>query len=241
MVPVGLVAGALALVLGGCGLLGGHGAGPSGGPAPTAGSPAGPLAACLTASPGPAPTATIAADPAAGAAPADRTADRQAGISYPAYPAPWGPMHTTWTTDRLKLHFATGQDFVAERAADNTPNYALIMSTRVPTAVNDATVDSVRCAGPVVATDVRNDQGYRPLPDERVVAEGDRLVDGHPAWLSVVQLTVHDRRFRSTGELSGVLVVATGHGMAVLVVEVPGVAADRGPVVDQVLSSVSVA
>jgi hypothetical protein len=149
-------------------------------------------------------------------------------------------MATRWVTPRLGLEFVTGQDFVTERSASGVPNYALIMSTRVPTAVNDGTVDSVRCAGPLVATDVRNDQGYRPLPGERVLTEGDRLVDGHPAWLSIVQLTVHDGRFRSGTELSGVLVISTGQGMAALVVEVPGVVSGRDSVVDQVFGAARV-
>jgi hypothetical protein len=233
-----LVALTMVAALPGCGLLPHRGGSPTDGPASGPGAPQGPLAACLTAAPGPSPTATIG--PGSGTVPAARTADRSAGISYPAYPAPWVTMSTTWTTPRLGLHFVTGQSFVAETAASGVPNYALIMSTRVPTAVNDGTVDSVHCAGPVIATDVRNDQGYRPLPGERLLTEGDRLVDGHPAWLSIVELTVHDGRFRSRTELSGVLVVSTGAGMAALVVEVPGVVSGRDAVVDQVLGAVRV-
>lgn len=190
----------------------------------------------------PAPTVPPSADPgapppAAAPKPGPRTVDREAGISYAAYGAPWVPWHETWRAGTLQVPYRTGQHFVTEVYAEGT-YHASILSAAVPAADNDAVSINLECVGRQVAADVRAE--YYPQPTTMDLIKDQRIVlGGRPAWLTVFRLHFHRAGLRATDELAGVAVIDVGKpSAAVLYASIPGTHRQLDWVVNDVFASV---
>lgn len=169
------------------------------------------------------------------------TTDPEAGLSYRAYDSPWEPFDLQWATPELQLAFDGGQKLLAETGNDGTSNWAVISSTRMPNLVGDALVTDLGCLGALAVADIIAMTGYENgAAGTEVVEQGDREVDGRPAWLNITRYKVIDDRFESRSELQGTLLVDTDQGVGVVYVTVPDARGDLDGVLQQVFASVRV-
>lgn len=184
------------------------------------------------------PSAAPAAPPPAGPPkPGARTVDRDAGISYAAYGAPWVPWTETWRAGTLEVPYRTGQHFVTEVYSEGS-YHASILSAAVPAADNDAISINLECVGRQVAADVRAE--YYPQPTTMdLITDKMTALGGRPAWLTVFRLHFQRAGLKATNELSAVAVIDVGKPTAaVLYVSIPGTHRQFDWVVDDVLASV---
>jgi hypothetical protein len=169
--------------------------------------------------------------------PGARTTDEEAGISYPAYGAPWRPWNTLWRMGTLGVPYGVGQHFVTETywAGDYE---ASILSAAVPATVNDSTEIDLDCTGRQVAADVRAE--YYPQPNTRdLIEEGRTTLGGRPAWLTKFRLRFDEEGLSAKSELVGLALIDVGRPTAaVLYVSIPETHAQWNYVVDEVLASV---
>jgi len=189
-----------------------------------------------TSSPSAPPTQKPSALPPATGA---RTIDKEAGISYKAYGAPWVPWDAVWRAGTLEVPYKTGQHFVTETYGGGG-YHASILSAAVPAADNDAMTFNLECVGQQVAADVR--ASYYPQPNtlERI-KDGLTTVGGRPAYLSEFRLHFHAFGLTATDELSAVAIIDVGKpSAAVLYVSIPGTHKQWDYVVDEVMQSVRV-
>jgi hypothetical protein len=187
-----------------------------------------------TSSPSAAPTqAPSALPPVTGA----RTVDRDAGISYQAYGAPWLPWHEVWRAGTLEVPYKVGQHFVTEEYSGGS-YHASILSAAVPAADNDAMTLDLACVGRQVAADVR--AKYYPQPNSMEPMRDEvTTLGGRPAWVTKFRLHFHEAGLTATDELSAVAVIDVGKpSAAVLYVSIPGTHKQFDYVVDDVLASV---
>jgi hypothetical protein len=190
----------------------------------------------------PAPTVPPSAAPPAGpgaAPPATglRTTDREAGISYKAYGAPWVPWDTVWRAGTLEVPYRVGQHFVTEVYSAG-PYHASILSAAVPAADNDAVTLNLECVGRQVAADVRAEYYPQPNTMDPLRDELTRL-GGRPAWVSEFRLHFAAAGLQATDELSAVAVIDVGKPTAaVLYISIPGTHKQFDYVIDDVLASV---
>jgi len=169
----------------------------------------------------------------------ERTVDPDAGISYPAYGAPWQPWRAVWSAGELEVPYKVGQHFVTETEYDGFSDYhASILSAAVPAAENDALTFDLECVGRQVATDVRTE--YYPQPNRMESIRDERTsVGGRPAWVSVFRLHFSRRGLQATDELVAVACIDVGRSTAaILYVSVPGTHRQLDWVVAHVLASV---
>ncbi|MEV0649734.1 hypothetical protein AB0I28_31205 [Phytomonospora sp. NPDC050363] len=195
------------------------------------------IAACLTSvedSTGPA--TPLDGDPGDTA-----TTDTEAGVSYRAYGEPWESFDLSWQTPELQLAFTGGQKLLAETGTDNTSNWAVISSTRMPNVVGDALVTDLGCLGALAVADIIGMTGYRSgAASTKVLEQGDREVDGRAAWLNVSRYEVIDDRFESESELQGTLLVDTDRGVGIVYVTIPDARDDLDGLIQEVFASVRV-
>ena len=188
----------------------------------------------------PAPTGSPSA-PATGApsppATGARTVDREAGISYKAYGAPWVPWNQLWRAGTLRVPYKVGQHFVTETYGGGD-YHASILSAAVPAADNDAVVLDLECVGQQVAADVRAE--YYPQPNTmEPLRDALTTLGGRPAWVSKFRLHFREPGLTATEELSAVAVIDVGKPTAaVLYVSIPGTHKQWDHAVDEVLASV---
>ncbi|WP_233604382.1 hypothetical protein [Micromonospora sp. HM5-17] len=171
----------------------------------------------------------------------ERTVDREAGISYPAYGAPWRPWRAVWNAGSLQVPYKVGQHFVTEEAYDGFSDYhASILSAAVPAAENDALTFDLECVGRQVAHDARTE--YYPQPNRMEPIRDERTtLDGRPAWVTVFRLHFRSEGLRATDELVAIACIDVGKpSAAVLYVSVPGTHRQFDWVVDHALASVQV-
>jgi hypothetical protein len=196
-----------------------------------------PLAqACPAPTSSPSGTATkppAAPPPATGA----RTVDKDAGISYRKYGAPWVPWNQVWKAGTLEVPYKVGQHFVTETYSGGE-YHASILSAAVPAADNDAVTLDLQCVGRQVAADVRAEYYPQPNTLEQIRDELTTL-GGRPAYVSEFRLHFRSPGLTATEEYSGVAVIDVGKTTAaVLYVSIPGTHKQFDPVVDEVLNSV---
>ena len=188
----------------------------------------------------PAPS-TTAEPPAAEPPPAPpagpRTVDEEAGISYPAYGAPWEPWPLLWTAGTLEVPYGVGQHFVTETYGGGD-YHASILSAAVPAAVNDSMAIDLECTGRQVAADVRAE--YYPQPNRMELFRDERTtLGGRPAWVTKFRLHFDEEGLEAKDELVSVALIDVGRPTAaVLYVSVPGTHREWDHVVDEVLESV---
>ncbi|MFB9235285.1 hypothetical protein ACFFWC_06995 [Plantactinospora siamensis] len=206
-----------------------------------------PLARACPAPTGPAPTGPAPTGPTARGAPTGsepapagpRTVDREAGISYAAFPAPWQPWRAVWRAGTLRVPYRVGQHFVTEPAYDGSSDYhASILSAAVPAADNDALVLDLECVGRQVAADVR--ASYYPQPNTAdLLRDSRRTLGGLPAWVTVFRLHFDRPGLRAHDELAAVACVDVGRPTAaILYVSIPGTHRQYDWVVESALASV---
>ncbi|HEY3010017.1 MAG TPA: hypothetical protein VGJ63_18395 [Micromonosporaceae bacterium] len=187
----------------------------------------------------PPPTAVPSAEPAAPARdPAGpRTVDKEAGISYRAYGAPWEPWRMEWRAGTLGVPYRIGQHIVTEVYAGGT-YHASILSAAVPAADNDALAVNLECVGRQVAADVR--ASYYPQPNRMDLIRDERAVlGGLPAWVTEFRLNFSEPGLKATDELAAVALLDVGRPQAaVLYVSIPGTHRQFDWVVEDVLRSV---
>ncbi|GAB1642960.1 hypothetical protein [Krasilnikovia sp. MM14-A1259] len=188
----------------------------------------------------PAPTAPPSAGPApAPATPVSgpRTVDKDAGISYRAYGAPWQRWDEVWRAGTLQVPYRVGQHFVTEDYPGGQ-YHASILSAAVPAADNDAVTLNLECVGRQVAADVR--AGYYPQPNTKDLLRDElTTLGGRPAWVSEFRLHFHQAGLSATDELSAVAIIDVGRpAAAVLYVSIPGTHRQYDHVIDEVLASV---
>ena len=187
-----------------------------------------------TVPPGPAPSAPRrAAPPPTG----PRTVDEEAGISYPAYGAPWVTWNDVWRAGTLEVPYKKGQHFVTEEYSGGQ-YHASILSAAVPAANNDAVTLDLQCVGRQVAADVRAE--YYPQPNTMEPLRDElTTLGGRPAWVSEFRLRFAAPGLTATDERSAVAVIDVGRPTAaVLYVSIPGTHRQFDRVIDEVLSSV---
>ncbi|AEV88501.1 hypothetical protein ACWT_7491 [Actinoplanes sp. SE50] len=184
--------------------------------------------------PGAAPAPAPSAPPAATGA---RTVDREAGISYRQYGAPWRVWNQVWRAGTLKVNYKVGQHFVTETYSAGD-YHASILSAAVPAADNDAVTLDLQCVGRQVAADVR--ANYYPQPNTlEPLRDEVTTLGGRPAYVSEFRLHFHAAGLTATSELSAVAVIDVGKpSAAVLYVSIPGTHRQFDYVIDDVLSSV---
>ncbi|MEO3743730.1 hypothetical protein [Plantactinospora sp. B5E13] len=171
----------------------------------------------------------------------ERTVDREAGISYATYGAPWEPWRAVWNAGSLQVPYKVGQHFVTEPEYDGFSDYhASILSAAVPAAENDALTFDLECVGRQVASDARAE--YYPQPNRIESIRDERTtVGGRPAWVTVFRLHFEQRDLRATDELAAIACIDVGRPTAaVLYVSIPGTHREFDWVVDHVLDSVQV-
>jgi hypothetical protein len=170
------------------------------------------------------------------APPGPRTVDRQAGISYRAYGAPWEPWDEMWTAGTLHVSYRIGQHFITESYGSGY--HASILSGSVPAATNDALVLDLKCTGRQVATDVRDN--YYPQPNQmELLRDEQTFLGGRPAWVTKFRLHFHAAGLQATDELVGLALIDVGRPeAAILYVSIPGTHRQYDHVVDEVLDSV---
>ncbi len=189
----------------------------------------------------PPPTAVPQREPAsAPPAPAPsgpRTVDKDSGISYRAYGAPWQPWETVWTQGTLEVTYKVGQHIVTEVYSSGT-YHASILSAAVPVAENDALVIDLACVGRQVAADVRAE--YYPQPNRmEQIADEQSVLGGRPAWVSKFRLHFSEPGLQAKDELVAVALIDVGRPQAaILYVSIPGTHRQYDWVVDDVLASV---
>lgn len=184
---------------------------------------------------------TTTGEPLTGAPGKDITTDTEAGLSYRSYGSPWDPFDLQWATPELQLAFDGGQKLLAETGNDGTSNWAVISSTRMPNLVGDALVTDLGCLGALAVADIIAMTGYENgAAGTEVIEQGDRQVDGRPAWLNITRYQVIDDRFESKSELQGTLLVDTDQGVGVVYVTVPDARGDLDGVLQEVFASVRV-
>ncbi|MFD0741840.1 hypothetical protein ACFQ1L_08060 [Phytohabitans flavus] len=166
-----------------------------------------------------------------------RTVDEEAGISYPAYGAPWQPWRTVWSAGTLEVPYKMGQHFVTETYTGGT-YHASILSAAVPAADNDAVAINLECVGQQVAADVRAE--YYPQPTTMDLHRNERTtLGGRPAWLTVFRLHFSRPGLQAKDEFAGVAVIDVGKPTAaVLYVSIPGTHRQFDYIVDEVFKSV---
>jgi hypothetical protein len=166
-----------------------------------------------------------------------RTVDREAGISYQAYGAPWEDWLTVWNAGTLEVPYKVGQHFVTETYPGGS-YHASILSAAVPAADNDAVAINLECVGRQVAADVRAE--YYPQPTTMEPHRDERTtLGGRPAWLTIFRLHFQRPGLRAKDELAGVAVIDVGKPTAaVLYVSIPGTHRQFDYVVDEVFESV---
>lgn len=181
----------------------------------------------------PAPPTSAPVPPPAG----PRTVDREAGISYHQYGAPWLPWHDRWARGTLQVVYAVGQHFVTETYPGGT-YHASILSGHVPAAVNDSLLIDLECTGRQLVADVR--ASYYPQPNRMEPIREERTVlGGLPAWVTIFRLHFSEPGLRATSELVGLAVLDVGRpDAAVLYVSIPDTHRHLDGVVDEVLASV---
>jgi hypothetical protein len=166
-----------------------------------------------------------------------RTVDRDAGISYKAYGAPWVPWNDVWKAGSLQVPYRVGQHFVTEVYSGGS-YHASILSAAVPAADNDAVTLDLSCVGRQVAADVR--ASYYPQPntlDE--LRDGLTTLGGRPAYVNEFRLHFHADGLTATSELSAVAVIDVGKPTAaVLYVSIPSTHRQWDYAVEDVLNSV---
>ncbi|GIF10773.1 hypothetical protein FHX34_101671 [Actinoplanes teichomyceticus] len=187
-------------------------------------------------SPGGGATGTPTAPPPAAGA---RTVDRDAGISYRRYGAPWQAWNEVWRAGTLQVPYRVGQHFVTE-VYSGGEYHASILSAAVPAADNDAVSLDLECVGRQVAADVRAE--YYPQPNTMEPLRDElTTLGGRPAWVSQFRLRFEAAGLTATEELSAVAIIDVGRPTAaVLYVSVPGTHKQFDYVVEDVLESVRV-
>ena len=190
----------------------------------------------------PAPTVPPTGAPSTGPgvvppATGERTTDREAGISYKAYGAPWVTWDEVWRAGTLEVPYRVGQHFVTEQYSGGK-YHASILSAAVPAADNDAVTLNLECVGRQVAADVRAE--YYPQPNTMEPLRDElTTLGGRPAWVSKFRLRFAEPGLQATDELSAVAVIDVGKPTAaVLYVSIPGTHKQFDHVVDEVLASV---
>jgi hypothetical protein len=178
-----------------------------------------------------------AATPAPPTPPGPRTVDRESGISYRAYGAPWLPWDTIWTKGTLQVSYKVGQHFVTEVYPAGT-YHASVLSAAVPVAVNDALIMDLACVGRQVAADVRAE--YYPQPNRmELMSDRQTVLGGRPAWVTKFRLHFDEAGLQAKDELAAVALIDVGRPQAaILYVSIPGTHRQFDWVVDDVLASV---
>jgi hypothetical protein len=178
------------------------------------------------------PTAPVPPVPAG-----PRTVDKDSGISYRAYGAPWRPWDTVWTKGTLQVSYKVGQHFVTEVYSDGT-YHASILSAAVPVAENDGLIIDLACVGRQVAADVRAE--YYPQPNRmQMISDRQTVLGGRPAWVTKFRLYFAEDGLRARDELAAVALIDVGRPQAaILYVSIPGTHRQFDWVVDDVLASV---
>ena len=186
-----------------------------------------------TVPPSQAPSAAPAPAPAAG----PRTTDREAGISYRAYGAPWETWDELWQAGTLEVPYRVGQHFVTEQYSGGQ-YHASILSAAVPAADNDAVTLNLECVGRQIAADVRAE--YYPQPNTMEPLRDELTsLGGRPAWVSEFRLRFAAAGLEAKDELSAVAVIDVGKPTAaVLYVSIPGTHKQYDRVIAEVLESV---
>jgi hypothetical protein len=227
VLAVGLV---IVLILVGSGDLG-SGTGPLADRAKAPSDAAPPLAKLC-----PAPSVEATTGPTTPVPPGPRTVDREAGISYRAYGAPWLPWPFDWRDGTLAIPYRAGQYFETEHYSGGD-YLATIISGAVPASVNDGTAIDIECTGKQVAADVRVSYYPQPTTQDLMRAELTTL-GGRPAWVTVFRLHFHAEGLQATDELVGLAVIDVGRPTAaVLYVSIPGTHHQWDYVVNEVLDS----
>jgi hypothetical protein len=191
------------------------------------------------------PLAKLCPPPTAGAAAptkplpppkGQRTVDRDAGISYRAYGAPWHTWPFLWTAGTLRVPYKIGQYFQTEDYGGGY--YASILSAAVPAAVNDSFVLDLECTGRQVAADVRAE--YYPQPNQMDLLRDERTtLGGRPAWVTKFRMHFSQPGLTAKDELAAVALIDVGRPTAaVLYVSIPGTHHQFDDIVDDVLTSV---
>jgi hypothetical protein len=179
----------------------------------------------------------VAPPPSAVAPAGARTVDKDAGISYKSYGAPWVPWGEVWRAGTLQVPYKVGQHFVTE-VYSGGQYHASILSAAVEAADNDAVTLNLECVGRQVAADVR--ASYYPQPNtlEPLLDELTTL-GGRPAYVSKFRLHFAAAGLTAKDELSAVAIIDVGKPTAaVLYVSIPGNFSQLNYVVDDVLASV---
>lgn len=190
----------------------------------------------------PAPT-TIPSDPPSTApkvvppATGARTTDKDAGISYKAYGAPWQPWNEEWKAGTLEVPYKVGQHFVTEQYAGGD-YHASILSGAVPAADNDAVTLDLACVGRQVAADAR--ASYYPQPNTMdMIKDEQTTLGGLPAWVTEFRLHFNEPGLSAKDELAAIAVIDVGKpSAAILYVSIPGTVSQYDYVADDVLASV---
>jgi hypothetical protein len=169
--------------------------------------------------------------------PGPRTTDEAAGISYPAYGAPWQSWNRLWRMGTLEVPYGVGQHFVTETyfAGDYE---ASILSAAVPATVNDSTAIDLQCTGHQVAADVR--ANYYPQPNTLDLLREERTtLGGRPAWVTKFRLHFNEEGLRAKSELVGLALIDVGRPTAaVIYVSIPDTNREWEHTVDEVLAGV---
>lgn len=183
---------------------------------------------------GPAPdTGQVPATPAGA-----RIVDKQSGISYKAYGAPWHQWRDLFSPEGdLQVDYRMGQYFVTEEYSQGE-YLATILSAAVPAATNDAMTLDLKCAGAQVAADAR--QAYYPQPNTMQSIKDEQMtLGGRPAWVSEFRLHFHEQGLRATDELVMIATIDVGRPeAAILYISIPGTHSQFDYVVDEELASV---
>jgi len=166
-----------------------------------------------------------------------RTVDREAGISYRQYGAPWLPWRDRWSLGTLRVVYAVGQHFVTETYPGGT-YHASILSGHVPATVNDSLLIDLECTGRQLMADVR--ASYYPQPNRmEPIREEQTVLGGLAAWVAVFRLHFSEPGLAATSELVGLAVLDVGRpDAAVLFVSIPDTHTHLDGVVDEVFASV---
>ncbi|BCJ42809.1 hypothetical protein GCM10010168_04510 [Actinoplanes ianthinogenes] len=166
-----------------------------------------------------------------------RTVDKDAGISYRKYGAPWITWDEVWRAGTLEVPYKVGQHFVTETYSGGQ-YHASILSAAVPAADNDAVTLDLECVGRQVAADVRAEYYPQPNTLDQIRDELTTL-GGRPAYVSEFRLHFKADGLSATEEFSGVAVIDVGKTTAaVLYVSIPGTHKQFDYVVEDVLNSV---
>jgi hypothetical protein len=170
--------------------------------------------------------------------PGPRIVDRQSGISYMAYGAPWQTWRDLFQPDGdLQVDYRMGQYFVTEEYVGGE-YLATILSASVPAATNDAMTLDLKCAGAQVAADAR--QAYYPQPNTMEPIRNEQAtLGGRPAWVSEFRLHFHEQGLRATDELVMIATIDVGRPQAaIFYISIPGTHSQYDYVVDEELASI---